>query len=398
MNRRVGGLLTLLSVAAVACAPFSSAGSGDSAGAGDDGEVVTVEQVAASPREDTVSALENPTADGLPTPLIDPSDLLAGGPPPDGIPAVDDPKFVRASTATFLEDDEPVLAIEVDGEARAYPIQIMTWHEIVNDTVAGRPVTVSYCPLCNSAIAYVRQLGDRVLDFGTSGTLYQSALVMYDRQTQSLWSHFTGQAVIGTLTGTQLELIPMSTVSWADWRKANPDGLVLSRDTGYDRDYGDNPYPGYDDVEDQPFLFKGEVDGRLAAKERVVGIRRGNDAVAIRTTKLFKRRVTEIEIGGAPVVVWLARGTASALDESSVATGRDVGATGAFDPTVDGRHLTFESRKHGFRDRETGSTWDVLGNASAGPLAGSKLTAVEHVDTFWFAWAAFLPDTRIVKI
>jgi hypothetical protein len=218
---------------------------------------------------------------------------------------------------------------------------------------------------------------------------------MYDRQTESLWSHFTGQAVIGTLTGAQLELIPMSTVAWSDWRDANADGLVLSRDTGHNRDYGENPYPGYDDVDDQPFLFEGEADGRLAAKERVVGIRRGSDAVAIRTTELFKRRVTEIEVDGQRLVVWLQRGTASALDESSVDTGRDVGATGVFEPTVDGRHLTFKPRKNGFRDVETRSTWDVLGNATNGPLAGAKLTPVEHVDTFWFAWAAFLPDTRI---
>ncbi len=396
MRLRAGGWVVLLGAVATACGPLAN--NGESVDAGNDGETVPVEQMASSPPTVEVSALDNPTADGLPEPGIDPNELLAGGPPPDGIPALDDPKFVKASTATFLEDDEPVLAIEVDGEARAYPIQIMTWHEIVNDTIAGRPVTVSYCPLCNSAIAYDRRLGDRVLDFGTSGLLYRSALVMYDRQTESLWSHFTGEAVIGTLTGEQVELIPMSTVSWSDWLDANPDGLVLSRDTGHDRAYGQNPYPGYDDVDSQPFLFEGEVDGRLAAKERVVGIRRGSDAVAIQTTELFERRVVEVDLGGEPVVVWLERGTASALDDSSVEGGRDVGATGVFEPVVDGRRLTFEPAENGFRDPETGSTWDVLGNATGGPLAGSKLTPVEHVDTFWFAWAAFLPDARIAEL
>ncbi len=395
-NLRAVPLVALLAVVAAACGP--SADDGGSVDASDDGKRVTVEQVASSPREDAPSALENPTADGLPRPLIDPGELLPGGPPPDGIPPIDEPKFVEGSSATFLEDDEPVLAIEVEGEARAYPIQIMTWHEIVNDTIAGRPVTVSYCPLCNSAIAYDRRLGDRVVDFGTSGLLYRSALVMYDRQTQSLWSHFTGEAVIGTLTGAQLDLIPMSTVSWVDWREANPDGLVLSRDTGHDRDYGTNPYPGYDDVDDPPFLFEGETDGRLAAKERVVGIRRGGDAVAIPTAELFEHRVVEIELGGEPVIVWLVPGTASALDELAVDAGRDVGATGVFEPTVDGRRLTFEPRRNGFRDLETGSAWDVLGNATDGPLTGSALTPVEHVDTFWFAWAAFLPETRIAEL
>ncbi|MGH9013300.1 MAG: DUF3179 domain-containing protein [Acidimicrobiia bacterium] len=396
MSVRDAGWVALLGVVAVACGPLAN--DDQSVDAGDDGRVATVEQVASSPREDTVSALENPIADGFPSPLIDPSEVISGGPPPDGIPPIDEPKFVRASSATFLEDDEPVLAIEVDGEARAYPIQIMTWHEIVNDTIAGRPVTVTYCPLCNSAIAYDRRLGDRVLDFGTSGLLYQSALVMYDRQTESLWSHFTGEAVIGALTGEEVGLIPMSTVSWSDWLDANPDGLVLSRDTGHNRSYGENPYPGYDDVDDQPFLFEGETDGRLAAKERVVGIRQGSDALAIRTTELFERRVVEVEFDGSPVVVWLERGTASALDAGTVDAGRDVGATGVFESTVDGRRLTFEARKNGFRDVETGSTWDVLGNATDGPLAGSKLTPLEHVDTFWFAWAAFLPETRIAEL
>ncbi len=395
---RAGAVVALFGIVAVACGSSSSDDRADRAGAGDDGEAVAVEQVSSSPREDTVSALENATDDSLPAPLIDPDDLLSGGPPPDGIPAIDEPKFVRASTAAFLEDDEPVLAIEVEGEARAYPIQIMTWHEIVNDTIAGRPVTVSYCPLCNSAIAYDRRLGDRVLDFGTSGMLYQSALVMYDRQTESLWSHFTGEAVIGTLIGEELDLIPMSTVSWSDWLEANPDGLVLSRDTGHTRSYGENPYPGYDDVDDPPFLFEGETDGRLAAKERVVGIRQGSDAIAILTAELFERRVVEIDLGGEPVVVWLEPGTASALDEFSVDGGRDVGATGVFNPVVDGRPLIFEAAEDGFRDRETGSTWDVLGNATGGPLAGSTLTPVEHVDTFWFAWAAFLPETRIAEL
>jgi hypothetical protein len=404
MNLRAAGLVTSIAIVAAACGASDSDGDQASTGSGSDGQVVPVEQVAPSPAQVEISALDDPTADAFPRPLVDPDAVRSGGPPPDGIPAIDDPTFVRASTVTFLEDDEPVLAIEVDGEARAYPIQIMTWHEIVNDTIAGRPVTVSYCPLCNSAIAYDRRLGDRVLDFGTSGLLYQSALVMYDRQTESLWSHFTGEAVIGTLTGEQLDLIPMSTVSWSDWLEANPDGLVLSRDTGHDRNYGQNPYPGYDDVDTPPFAFEGETDGRLAAKERVVGIRQGGDAVAIRSEELFDRRVVDVDVGGTPLLVWLERGTASALDEFSVEGGRDVGATGVFEATVDGRQLTFEPGRRaggsgrGFRDAETGSTWDVLGNATSGPLAGTKLAPVEHVDTFWFAWAAFLPETRIVDL
>jgi hypothetical protein len=358
---------------------------------------VPVSQIEPSPREDTISALDHPDADGLPRPLVDPRQIVSGGPPPDGIPAIDHPKLVRAGDVKSLKDREPVLAIEIGTDARAYPIEIMTWHEIVNDTIADTPVAVSYCPLCNSAIAYDRRLGDRVLDFGTSGKLYQSALVMYDRQTKSLWSHFTAQAIAGTLTGTRLQTIPVALVSWRDWRHAHPNGLVLSRNTGFDRPYGQNPYPGYDDVNTPPFLFSGEVDGRFAAKERVTGVRNGDDAIAILNRDLKRHPVIEASVGGRDVVVWRKPGTASSLDDSDLPNGRDVGATGAFEPAIDGQHLTFQRTKSGFRDHETGSRWDVLGRATSGAYAGRMLTPVEHVDTFWFAWAAFLPHTRIMR-
>jgi hypothetical protein len=352
--------------------------------------------VESSPKEDVPSALDNAEGDGLPLPLVDPAEIISGGPPPDGIPPIDKPRFHRAGDVEFLGDTEPVLALRIGDDARAYPVQIMIWHELVNDVVGAVPVTVSYCPLCNSAVAYDRRVGERVLDFGTSGRLYQSALVMYDRQTESLWSHFTGQAVAGVLTGTELELFPMATVSWADWRKAHPDGHVLSRETGHDRDYGRNPYPGYDDVSSGPFLFEGKVDDRLAAKTKVLGVRAGEASVAVLHGELVSRRIIDVDLAGRRLVVWAKPGTASALDAPSLAEGRDVGATGVFVPAAGGKELHFDAAGDAFRDRETGSTWDVLGRATAGPLAGQSLEPVEHVDTFWFAWAAFRPDTTIV--
>jgi hypothetical protein len=272
----------------------------------------------------------------------------------------------------------------------------MTWHEIVNDTVDGVPVAVTYCPLCNTAIACDRRLGDRVLEFGTSGMLYNSALVMYDRQTESLWSHFTAQAIVGYLAGQELNQYAVDIVAWGAWRDAHPDGLVLSRDTGHERDYGRNPYPGYDDIDSPAFLFEGEVDGRLAAKELVVGIERGGDAVAVRTDELADAGALEVDVGGNRLVVWLDAGTASALDTGSVAGGRDVGSTGVFVPVADGRDLTFARTDEGFVDDQTASRWNVLGQAIDGPLAGTVLEPVIHVDTFWFAWGAFRPDTQIV--
>jgi hypothetical protein len=396
VRTRWAGLVALAGLAWTACGAGDGRTGPDGSIAGD-GPSVALPQAEASPRQDVPSALRDRDDPRLPPPLVDLAEIRSGGPPPDGIPAIDRPRFQRASDVSWLRDREAVLALEVDGAARAYPVQILTWHEIVNDTVAGTPVAVTYCPLCNSAVAYDRRLGDRVLDFGTSGSLYRSALVMYDRQTESLWAHFLGQAVAGVLTGAELATFPVATVSWADFRRAHPEAWVLSRDTGHSRSYGTNPYPGYDDVGTSPFLFQGRVDGRLAAKERVVGIRRDGEAAAVVLEELAGRRVLELTLAGRALTVWFTPGTASALDAASVAEGRDVGATGVFEPVVDGQRLTFRPAGDGaFEDAETASRWDILGRAGAGPLAGRRLAAVEHVDTFWFAWAAYLPDTRLV--
>lgn len=357
-------------------------------------------QVPASPKEQVPSGLAfvlGGPDKGLPKPLVAVDKFLKGGPPPDGIPSIDAPRFLPTSTVGFLADNEPVLALDIGGDARAYPIQILVWHEIVNDTVNGEPVAVTYCPLCNSAVAYDRRVGTRVLEFGTSGLLWNSALVMYDRQTQTLWSHFTGQGVVGVLTGVGLRAFPVSTVSWKTWRVAHPDGLVLSRDTGSQRDYGRNPYPGYDNVNSFPFLFEGKVDGRLTAMTRVVAVKSGESAVAVPFEALRKRRVIPVKSGRQSLVVWWESGTTSALDSAQIADGTDVGATGVFSSDVDGRTLAFRAASRGFVDTETGTVWDLLGHATDGPLAGHQLRAVEHVDTFWFAWSTFQPNTTIVE-
>ncbi|MGQ0618275.1 MAG: DUF3179 domain-containing protein [Acidimicrobiia bacterium] len=394
-------------VAAVAIAVTAAAcGSSDPEASGPSGDTspsevesaddtIEIEQIPGGPREDVPSALDDATNDAFPPPRVDVDQIISGGPPPDGIPPIDEPRFVRPAAVRSLADQEPVIAFELDGEARAYPLEILTWHEIVNDTVASVPVAVTYCPLCNTAVVYDRRLGDRVLDFGTSGKLYQSALVMYDRQTESLWAHFTAEGLVGVLAGERLETYPASIVSWASWGDAHPDGLVLSRETGFDRDYGRNPYPGYDDVDRQPFLFRGEVDGRLAAMERVVAVGRDTDPAAIRLDELSDAGVVELTVDGDRVTVWHLPGTGSALDDVDTANGRDIGATGVFPPHADGRMLTFKRDSDAFVDHETGSRWDIFGTAVDGPLAGQRLEPVEHVDTFWFAWAAYQPDTRI---
>jgi hypothetical protein len=390
---RQGAWFLLVALLAAAC---GDNGASSRRNGGKEAAPASLATVESSPKETVPSALDDAEQAGLPKPLVDPAQIVSGGPPPDGIPPIDKPRFHPVGDVNFLHDSEPVLSLRIGDDARAYPVQIMIWHEIVNDVVGGVPVTVTYCPLCNSAVAYDRRVGERILDFGTSGRLYRSALVMYDRQTESLWSHFTGQAVAGVLTGINLKLHPVATVSWADWRMSHPTGHVLSRVTGHRRDYGRNPYPGYDDVSTSPFLFEGKVDDRLAAKTKVIGLRDGDASVAVLHDELVKRRTIDVTLAGRRLVVWAKRGTTSALDASSLAEGREVGATGVFVPAADGRELHFQAAGDAFRDRETGSTWDVLGRATAGPLAGQSLGPVEHVDTFWFAWAAFRPDTTIV--
>ncbi len=323
-------------------------------------------------------------------------EILSGGPPRDGIPSIDNPTFVELDAATsWLADNEPVIALEINGEARAYPIQILTWHEIVNDSLGDIPVAVTFCPLCNSAITFDRRFQDQVFEFGTSGLLRNSDLIMYDRTTESLWQQFTGEGVVGELAGEMLTFIPSSLISFADFRDAYPEGTVLSQDTGFGRNYGQNPYAGYDDINQSPFLFDGDSDGRLRPMERVVTVSLAGADIAYPLTILTESGVIYDTQAGQDMVVFLVLGTASALDDRSIASGRDVGATGVFDPTVDGQVLTFQRQDKTFVDDQTGSSWNIVGQAIDGPLAGAQLTPIVHADHFWFSWAAFRPDTVI---
>ncbi len=337
-----------------------------------------------------------------PSPLVDPAEIYSGGVPRDAIPAIDRPRFVPASRARSLSPEEPVLAVTVNGEARAYPLRVLLWHEVVNDVVGGVPVVVTYCPLCNTGIAWERpEVGGEVLDFGTSGRLYRSNLVMYDRQTGSLWPQLMGQAVVGPLAGTRLDLVPAQILAWADWRSANREGLVLSSRTGFARPYGTSPYWGYDRSA-YPFLYNGPDDRRLHALARVLGVRVAGDAVAFpyRTLRRAAREgsiAVNVRVGGRPVVVLWKAGTRSVLDTADVGEGRDVGAAAAFLRVAGGRTLTFRSRGAGFVDRETGSRWGLTGRATAGPLAGRQLRPAPAFDSLWFAWAAFHPATRIFR-
>ena len=379
--------------------PEGSTGSGSGAGTPLE-PVIDFEPIASTAREDVPSALRDRRHPDHPEPLVDLSQIRSGGPPPDGIPPLEDPAFEPAGEVDWLPAAEPVLALEINGDARAYPLRIMTWHELVNGTVGGVPVTVSYCPLCNSAVAYDRRVGERILDFGTSGELFNSSLVMYDRQTESLWSHYTGTAVAGHLTGTELDLIPVQTVSFESFLSTYPQGHVLSLDTGHSRRYWENPYEFYDDPggTPYPFAFSGPFDERLDPMERVVTLRGGGEGAVIPYDLLAARRVVPFSFAGRELVALYEPGTASALDSPVIAEGRDVGATGVFVRSLGGQPLDLSaSADGGFVDAATGSVYDILGRPSnSGGTGAAALEPVEHLDTFWFAAAAFYADAEII--
>ncbi len=244
-------------------------------------------------------------------------EILSGGPPKDGIPALDAPQFQPVAAETTLVGREPVLALELDGATpRAYPLRYLTWHEIVNDTVEGRPVAVTFCPLCNSAPTFDRQVGDRVLSFGVTGKLRFSDMIMYDRETQSWWQQTIGTAIVGEMTGTQLTSLPSWIESWDSFARRNPEGLVM-RQPDYPRSYGTNPYRGYD-TSARPFLYSGDPPPHgIAPLARVVRV--GDRAWPL-------ERLQEAgEIREYGLRISWAAGTASALDSASIAQGRDIG-------------------------------------------------------------------------
>ena len=327
--------------------------------------------------------------------IVDLSEIMSGGPPRDGIPAVDHPRYASTEEAAeWLDPDEPVIVVESGGEARAYPLQILIWHEIANDELGGVPVSVTFCPLCNSAIVFDRRLDGAVLDFGTTGRLRRSDLVMYDRQTETWWQQLTGAGIIGEHTGRELVRLPAAIVAWRDFHTAYPNATVLSRETGHSRPYGSNPYSGYDSTT-RPFLLRGDPDPRLPAMERVLHVPAGGAERIYPFGAFADEPVINDEVGGEPVVVVSRRGTLSVLDRSRIADSRRVPSAAAYSRRIGGRVLEFELRGGRIADSATGSIWNVFGEAVEGPLAGSRLTPLSRGDHFAFAWLAFHPDADV---
>jgi len=273
--------------------------------------------------------------------------ILGGGPPKDGIPSIDNPKFISISEASKqLSDTEPGLAFELGNVNRFYPFQILVWHEIVNDTINGKRVLVTYCPLCLSGIVFDPLVNGERVEFGTSGKLWNSNLVMYDRKTDSLWSQILGEAIVGEMTGTRLEVLPSDQVRFGDWRKLHPSGEVLSRDTGTTRFYGQDPYGDYYTTPGT-FFPVDKKDSRLDEKEFVLGIVVNGKAKAYWPPAIKKTGRSEDVFQGKTIIA-------------------------EYEKDIDAVRL-FEKKND------------------------EKLVRINPFGSFWFSWVAAHPDTELLK-
>ena len=328
--------------------------------------------------------------------IIELDELQSGGPGKNGIPSINRPKFVAADRARrWLKPVEPVISLSLNGRAKAYPLQILIWHEIVNDRVGETPVAVTFCPLCYSAIVFDRTIDGRAHSFGVSGMLRHSDMVMYDRQTETLWQQLSGQALVGDLVGKTLKQLPAQIISFEQFRKAYPEGLVLSRQTGFRRRYGENPYAGYDDINKSPFLFRGKTDGRLKPMEKVIALTIGDQSKAYPYSISRRLQVINDKVESEPLVVFHDQGAVSALDAPVIAHSKQAGSTGVFSRRLDDKLLTFTRQNSTFVDQQTKSTWNITGRAIAGPLKGKQLTPIPHGNYFAFAWLVFKTNTEI---
>jgi Protein of unknown function (DUF3179) len=309
--------------------------------------------------------------------------IVSGGPPPDGIPSIDNPKFISIQEAEeFLKGSDLIVGLKINGDTRAYPLQILVWHEIVNDIVGNTPVAVTYCPLCFTNQVFNRTMNDgQILEFGTSGKLYNSNLVMYDRTTKSLWSQAMSQSVVGKLAGVKLERIPFDVSYWKEWKQLYPDSKVLSRDTGFSRPYGVDPYGDYYTSKEVLFPIA-KHDDRLGLKEIVIGFENEGQYKAYRLQDAEKMKVINDQVNTKPIALF----------------SMNAFMTRIFNPILEGQAtLQFEYNviNDTFIDKQTRSQWNFDGKAIDGQMKGKQLIRLPFDQGFWFEWTAFHPTTEL---
>jgi len=323
------------------------------------------------------SELEMMETDGVKH-LIPLDRIKGGGPPKDGIPSIDNPVFTDIQGSQFMSDSDIVIGLEINGETKAYPLFILVWHEIVNDRVGGIPVSVTYCPLCYTNQVFERIINDQEVEFGTSGKLYNSNLLMYDRLTESYWSQALGLAVKGELSGYRLNLIPFDVITWGDWKKLHPDTFVLTTDTGHIRSYATDPYGNY--YTEPRIMFPVEhSDDRLYPKEIIIGLNQDKTFKAYKQNDVESQIVINDSIGSIPVML------VSLYSENSR----------VFERTIDDKVLDFEFIDGKIVDLQTNSEWNYDGLAISGEYDGKQLDRLPIEPGFWFEWVAFHPQTLL---
>jgi len=310
--------------------------------------------------------------------LIPLDKIKGGGPPMDGIPSIDNPVFADIQGSYFMSDSDTVIGLEINGESKAYPLFILVWHEIVNDNVGGTPVAVTYCPLCYTNQVFERVIDGQEVEFGTSGKLYNSNLLMYDRFTESYWSQALGIAVKGELSGYKLNLVPFDVITWGDWKTLHPDTMVLTTDTGHIRSYATDPYGNY--YTEPRILFPVEhSDDRMHPKEIILGFNLDGIYKAYKQKDIESKTIINDSIGKMPVTLF------SLFSQNSR----------AFERTLDGQVLDFVYVDKKIIDTQTNSEWNYDGLSISGEYEGKQLERMPIEPGFWFEWVAFHPETLV---
>jgi len=329
--------------------------------------------------------------------LIPASQIVDGGPGKDGIPSLDDPNFIDVSETTFIPDDRMVLGLRVGDDIRAYPHQVLDWHEIVNDEAGGKSVAVLFCPLTGTGMAWDRNINGSVTEFGVSGLLFKNNLIPYDRNTDSNWSQMFQQSVNGILSGLHAPIYTVIETSWATWKELYPESKVLSTDTGFSRNYSGFTYGSDYSTNNNRILFPIENDdGRLPRKERVLGVIDEGETGSESAVKAFPLA----GFGTGFTVIRDQVGTTGYIVVGS--SGRDISA--AFQPkfsdgTVvsDGPLTALQNQLPAVMEDETGNRYDLFGYVLEGPDEGKHLAPANAYTGYWFGWADFFPGIEIYR-
>ncbi|MDZ7724438.1 MAG: DUF3179 domain-containing protein [candidate division KSB1 bacterium] len=337
-----------------------------------------------SPNESTARSGSDASGGGSGDWLISENEIYDGGPGKDGIPALTEPDMTTGLSASYLTDRDLVIGVRVGESYKAYPHVILDWHEIINDEIGGRSLAITYCPLTGSGIGWNRRIRGTVTTFGVSGLLYNSNLIPYDRATDSNWSQMKLQAVEGTLSGARVNTCPVIETEWGTWKQMAPQTQVVSENTGYDRAYGRYPYGDYKTNQSKLLFPVSHTDQRLPGKTRVLGVTVSGESKAYPINSFGDLDVLNDMIGGQPVVI-----VGSSTHNFAVAYERRVnGEVLEFEPAAD-KALPVVMTDG------SGSTWSVFGQAVDGDHADELLTSTDSYVAYWFAWAAFYPDTKL---